>query len=192
MAHIKRYLLVAGALLLAGIVALILTPKAVHAVTAILVQVMNTPANPVPNRDVDRAADEPFAVTLCNGSTNFNCFFQEPSPEPSSFVVPSTTTDGKTVQEVVIEYIDGQCNALPSSVQGIYLYGGAFKNFVQGTAVNFPHFIPTVANTGTFPGVSWSTPASIYLDPGSTVSFLPSINGFFACSINLTGHITTQ
>lgn len=57
----KRLLMVFGAVMLAGMVGVILTPKAAHALVATLVQVANTSANPVPVTN----ADEPFAG-MCN------------------------------------------------------------------------------------------------------------------------------
>jgi hypothetical protein len=44
----KRMLMVVGGVAVAGLLGAILTPKAAHGIVATLVQVVNTPANPVP------------------------------------------------------------------------------------------------------------------------------------------------
>lgn len=51
-----------------GVVATLalVTPRAAHALAAALVQVTNTPANPVPNQDVDAPARHAYAAT-CSG-----------------------------------------------------------------------------------------------------------------------------
>jgi hypothetical protein len=51
----KRLLMVFGAVMLAGIVGVLLTPKALHAV-ATAVQIVNPPANPVPTVSTDNHA----------------------------------------------------------------------------------------------------------------------------------------
>src|ERR1700760_272083 len=60
MKNLKPTLTGAGSAVLAMLVLSTLAPKAAHAVTAALVQVVNTSANPIPNRDQDNPAQQPF------------------------------------------------------------------------------------------------------------------------------------
>ena len=73
----------------AAAAALVLTfalPKAAHAVATMMVQVINTSTNPVPNQDVVRAARIPYESTQqpqgnCpSGSGVQNCVFVWPAP----------------------------------------------------------------------------------------------------------------
>ena len=52
---IRKALTTLGGILLVAILIAALAPKATRAVAAALVQITNTAANPVPNRDVDNA-----------------------------------------------------------------------------------------------------------------------------------------
>jgi hypothetical protein len=56
MNHLKRALGVIGVLAIVAMTASLLAPRTTHALVAALVEVTNTPANPVPNRDVDNPA----------------------------------------------------------------------------------------------------------------------------------------
>src|SRR5271170_6301852 len=51
----KRFLMVAGAGALAAILAIAIAPKTAHGLAAALVQVANTPSNPVPTADANKA-----------------------------------------------------------------------------------------------------------------------------------------
>jgi hypothetical protein len=75
---LKQAVGVLGTLVVVVVIAALVMPKAAHGIVATLVQVVNTPANPVPNRDVDNPAFQPFqasctsffngqpAVAVCN------------------------------------------------------------------------------------------------------------------------------
>ena len=56
----------------AGLLTLAVSPAA-HAVATALVQVTNTPANPVPDRDVDAAGRHPFASSCSVGDGDNEC-----------------------------------------------------------------------------------------------------------------------
>ena len=62
MASARRYLTIAFSFTLALTALSILGPKTVHAVSAALVQVTNTAAQPVPITDVNNPAHTPFEV----------------------------------------------------------------------------------------------------------------------------------
>jgi hypothetical protein len=56
----------AGALALAAMLLNFVAPRAAHALVATAVQVMNTPATPIPNKDVDAPARSPLTMA-CKG-----------------------------------------------------------------------------------------------------------------------------
>lgn len=93
----ERLLMVCGAVALAGMVGVILTPKVAHAV-ATLVQVANTPANPVPIQRTDDPARSAFLqVANCNFNNASECLVD------SIFAVPNT-------QIAVVEFISSECS----------------------------------------------------------------------------------
>ena len=105
MSSAKRFLIIgfSFAIVLAAVAAF--TPRAVHAITATLVNVVNTSANPVPVSDAATQfeADVCFqlgttatASGLCNGI--------------STFVVPNTTVAGATVKRLVVKNFSGFCS----------------------------------------------------------------------------------
>ncbi len=68
MLFLKRGLMAAGALALAAMLLNFVAPRAAHALVATAVQVMNTSATPVMNRDVDAAGRNPYYLQ-CNASS---------------------------------------------------------------------------------------------------------------------------
>jgi hypothetical protein len=67
---LKRGLMAAGALALAAMLLNIVAPKAAHAIVATAVQVMNTSATPVPNRDVDAAGRNALVLSCTQTGTS--------------------------------------------------------------------------------------------------------------------------
>jgi hypothetical protein len=67
MLFLKRGLMAAGALALAAMLLNFVAPRAAHALVATAVQVMNTPATPIPNKDVDAPARSPLTLS-CGGT----------------------------------------------------------------------------------------------------------------------------
>src|ERR1700683_5381739 len=94
----KRLLMGFGAVALAGTFLSLVAPKAVHAAVAALVLVTNTSANPVPNADVNAPGEEPLQTILCSAIGNVSC---PGSGQPTGFTVPTTTSDGLSVQRFV-------------------------------------------------------------------------------------------
>ena len=72
MKYAKRILMVAGALALAGLLAVAIAPKAAHAVVASMVQVVNTAASPAITQDTSKQAAQVVSLycaespSLCN------------------------------------------------------------------------------------------------------------------------------
>jgi hypothetical protein len=77
----KSILTATGAVVLAGLILALLAPRAVHAVVATAVLVMNTSANPVPNKDADQPGRHPYTSGCSQGyatSSAADCRFNTP------------------------------------------------------------------------------------------------------------------
>jgi hypothetical protein len=123
----KRLLMVVGVASLAGTVGALLAPKTAHALVATLVQVVNTTAQPVPTRDVDNPAYEPFVRTLCAGVAA-NCG----GTQGTSFTVPTTGANSSPVRRLVIEYYSTLCFEVTAPgvpVNSLYVFTGGQQNF---------------------------------------------------------------
>ncbi len=166
MKFVKKLLMGIGAVALAGTLLTLVAPKAVHAAVAALVEVANTPANPVPNADVNAPGEEPLQTVLCNNVGFLSC-----GTTPSSFVVPATTSDGLGVKRLVIEYVAVTCvNTGVSQLQAV-LTTSTSANLVNGSIflVSIPlPLTPSAPGTTGAPGAS--LPMRAYADPGSTVT----------------------
>ncbi len=122
MNFVKRLLMVAGAVALAGIFGALLAPKAAHGIVATLVQVVNTPANPVPTAATE--ARNSFDVTgFCIFNLTDVCARSGTTP---IYTVPSgkiavvetfsgvcVTDNGTPVREARIEWTPNS-NNVPS------------------------------------------------------------------------------
>jgi hypothetical protein len=89
MKYAKSILMGTGSVVLAGLILTLVAPKAVHAVVATAVQVMNTSATPVPNRDVDEPARTAYTTT-CQGSPECSTFV----PSGKIFVIETISAEG--------------------------------------------------------------------------------------------------
>ena len=162
------------------------------------VAVTNTSTAPLFVRDVDNSANEPFAAALCSGLGEvYQCFFG--SNLPSSFTVPTTTSDGKAVKELVIEYLDGACYVSTGGLlTDVTLNTQVAQNVVTGLG-STSHFLsftsnPTIPANNPTHIFEWATPTHIFANPNSFVTFEPdvSINTSYGCTINVSGHLATQ
>lgn len=95
----KRLLMVAGAVALAGLFSVMLAPKAVHAVVATLVEVSNTPANPVPTSDVYRSAAQSVSL-YCSTIIGTGCISLPPTGGSGT---PYTVPAGQTLMVTDVE-----------------------------------------------------------------------------------------
>lgn len=184
----KKLLIVAGSVTLAGILAVAMVPKAAHAVAAALVQVTNTTANPVPNLDVNTAAEEPLEAILCFDSGNGEC---AALPLPNFFVVPTTTTDGLSVKRAVIEDLSGNCGGPSVQVEGL-----AISTFVKENIVTASQAAAAVAispQTGNN-FVIFGQPIRLYADAGAEIGMVPYVSGGgnYVCSVFLNGYLITK
>jgi hypothetical protein len=123
----KRLLVVAGTMTLAVVLGLMAVPRAAHAVTSLLVQITNTVANPVPNRDVDNPVRQAVQLRTTAAFTgtdiasgNFTTF------DGNDFVVPA----GK---RLVVEFISGDMNV----PQGVSATDTVFSGVVSTPNGNY-------------------------------------------------------
>jgi hypothetical protein len=94
MLFLKRGLMAAGALALAAMLLNLVAPRAAHALVATAVQVMNTSATPVPNKDVDAPARNAYVLS-CASSTD-SCTTAT-IPPSTTLVVDSIVVQGRAI-----------------------------------------------------------------------------------------------
>lgn len=177
----KRLLMVAGAVALAGIVSVMVAPKAVHAVVSTLVTVANTSANPVPVTEGKDLVQEPFATSICEDSGDGSCAtvstaFGFSSTLQSSFTVPVTDSSGNAVKALVITFVSGACQGTPALTTSVP------TNTTNGItkAINF-------LETGTATVIDHTT--TIVAGPGSTVGILDSLSPGNGCFLTVNGYL---
>jgi hypothetical protein len=149
----------------------IIGPRAVRAAVATLVQVANTPANPVPTVATDNPALQPFAITESpTGTATFNA----PFPAPA----------GKTWAIETLSVICASPTAIPT---GQTPYVGV--TVVTGGTPVYYYFAPTQTYFNTVMIVN--QPFRAYADPGTTVYIgaQPGIPLVFDCTETLSGHL---
>jgi hypothetical protein len=144
-----------------GVVATLalVTPRTAHALAVALVQVANTSADPVPNKDVDSAGRHPFASSCSIADGNQECFLPA-VPANTEYVIQTPT--------VVLQ---AGTTPAPQSL-------GEFQTTAGGTTATVANF-PLVNSGGEFGSATESLTA--YSDPGTTPlcvvqtpTFLPS------------------
>jgi hypothetical protein len=130
MKYVKRMLMVAGGMALAGILGVAIVPKATHGLAAAMVQVVNTAASPVIAQDTARQAAQ--IVTL-SGQVVANSFsrvflFNQLSPQGGttgpSYVVPSG-------QNLVITSIEFAPSAGSGSLKMVLLNGFNIETYEE-------------------------------------------------------------
>ena len=153
----------------------LVTPRAAHAFAAALVQVTNTPANPVPNRDVDAPGRHPFASSCTEGFGGQTCLFRA-VPANTEYVIqtltvvltagpglpaqPSAgefeTTAGGTTAGVAIFPLINSGGEVGSATQSLTAY--ADPGTTPICAVQTPTFLPSSVVTCTITGYTVSLP----------------------------------
>ena len=148
MLFLKRGLMAAGALALAAMLLNFVAPNGVHAAVATLVQVVNTAATPVPNRDVDAAGRNAYILQCYNSSTG-DCT-TGPVPAGATFVLDSLSVYGQVTS-----------GEQPSLVQIDFT--------PPGSGATLAYFLPLTTNQ--VPGYisSVTTNLTVYAAAGSVV-----------------------
>jgi hypothetical protein len=176
--------IVASLLLVVAIIAVVGT-REVHALVATLVQVVNTPNQPVPNRDVDNPANEPFQWEAISRTIPVNS---------ANFITPTTTADGKTVQRLVIEHVTAVCSGLSTPASGIRVDGFPFSRAGAslGLAPENDLYFPFPNNPSPNDQVL-AQQTRIYVDPGQTVGMNAlAFQSSGVCSYTAAGYFVVQ
>ena len=97
---LRKAITTLGAVFLAALLITALAPRAARGITATIVEITNTSANPVPTVSAD--ANFPYEAVICAGECG-----------PVSFSVPSTTTTGVPVKRLVIEDLNVLTREIP-------------------------------------------------------------------------------
>jgi hypothetical protein len=162
MKNLKSGLIGAGSVFVAGFIFAVVAPKAAHAVTAGLVQVVNTSANPVPNRDQDNPAQQPFQ------------FLAQPDTRGTGQNQVETDFNVPAGKRLVIEYVSAGIAAGTGRVTVETIAGGnlaAWYFLSQASPPSTRGFFPT----------------TIYADPGTPVRiFVDGTNT--QADVELSGH----
>ena len=165
----QRLFMGIGGLAAAAALLAVVAPKAAHAVTATLVQVVNTRSAPVPNQDVDSPGRHPFQQ-VCSGTgtqSNGIIFCEFPLVPPN--------------EEVVVQTVSA------------VLYGTtATPYFTQLTTIGGANLIntniPMIAQ-----GFGWyvgTQPLTQYIDPLSTNASCTSYTNIVSPTVLFTCSIT--
>ena len=156
----KRYLLFALSFAVFAATFTMLTPRVVHAITAALVQVVNTSANPVPVTDAGsrfQAAVCNITGAIANAVTPAFCVGGQ-----STFVVPTTTSTGATVKQLIVDQVSGFCsnyNDPGTLIKAVRLRGAFLPDSVPYGNATFTHYIPIVAPVYSYTNAAgWGPP----------------------------------
>jgi hypothetical protein len=145
----------------------------------------NSSSTPLFLRDVDNPANEPFEWTF---GTNVAPVF------PASFVVPSTTADGRTVKRLVIEEVDASCSSISQPPVGFVMFPGPFCFSSAGTCQGDGpiHFYPFPVSPE--PGSAMTSQlVRVYADPGVTINFnVATLEAQGICSYTASGHYIVE
>lgn len=177
----KRLSAIVGAVALAGAFAALFAPKAVHAVTATLVQVVNTPSAPAVTLDVSKAASqirEVFCSATFPGQIASNCGYLTETNPPHGlpFVVPAG-------QKFVITAID----VTPvNPKQGIITVGLLYKN--SGGLTDIGEYKVTNTNTSQ---ILFPTSGIVFVS-GTTVDFQVSNDSAGGALVIFHGYLTSN
>jgi hypothetical protein len=196
---LKQAMAVLGSVVVIAVIAALVTPRTAHAIIATAVQVVNTASQPVPNRDVDNPAKEPFQANMCiDAGTQFgNCRL---GGLPGFVQVPTTTTDNAVVKRLVIEYVDAVCFVNGSGLITAWGLSITVNENVQNVQSGLPSgelvhdFLPQLAPGSPGP-LLISQQTRLYADPGtvvgSSIADTAGVTGY-QCQGTITGHLVTQ
>ena len=139
----KRYLLIALSFVIVTAGFAVFTPRVVHAVTAALVQVVNTSANPVPTTE----SSVRFQTALCSvtGTVASQVVNSCTGNGGTNFVVPTTTSAGATVKRLVVDNVSGYCSSFDNPglfIKAIRLRGQLLPDSVSNGVTTFTHYVP--------------------------------------------------
>jgi hypothetical protein len=209
---LKPALAALGSLVVVAIVMALVAPKAVHAVVAAAVEVMNTSANP--------------AATYDSGGTRFQadvCYTNGPVSVASgycggvnsaTFVVPTLTAAGATVKRLLVDNVSGFCSSFNDPgvvIKTVTLAGQFVPDAVPNGMATAGHYIPIVGPGYTYvnnPGgpplggvpetdYTFGQVTHFAFNPGDTVTlafqyFFPGGAADGICSARVEGTLATE
>jgi len=152
------------------------------------VTVGNSVTSPVPTRDVDNLANEPylFFVCLAGGTLASQC-----TSDPIS-LFPTTTASGKTVKRFVSEFVSGHCDAADDT----HFISAGVRHAFSGGGFGYGHSIPVV-NMPSPPGFNdyvFAQEMHIFGNPGEGMAggFSYWGGGNYYCAYTIEGYFVTQ
>ena len=177
MNYLRKAISALGGIFLAALLIAALAPKATHAIAAALVQVVNTPANPVVTTDSLGTAT--LLQLNCQVSStvgsNGNSF------SDNCFTVPA----GK---RAVVENVDGVCStANGASISGTAVIVGTFSGVLHQIPLHFEGL-----TAFGFINYDYNFPVRFYADPGQQFSVELQTNDFTgstSCQMNIGGRL---
>jgi hypothetical protein len=111
----KRLLMGLGGVALVAMLASMFVPKSVHALVATLVQVSNTPSNPVPNADVNKSAAQNIELFCADVAVNNFCSLQPQNGPQVAWNVPDGMNFVITDVDIVVQSIPGVSSGGPNA-----------------------------------------------------------------------------
>ena len=126
------------------------------------------------------SAVNPFHTVLCDHLGALT------RVDPNAVSIPSTTTDGKPVQQLVIDYISGSCSVSQVNQRVI----SVDLSTVGSSNSDIHSYFPTPLG-GNLEGVS--QPVTLYGDPGGSLTLSIGLTTSGAsdaeCGLSITGHL---
>jgi hypothetical protein len=205
----KRSLMFVGFVVSVAALVSVLAPTATHGVAVALEQISNTSANPVPIYDSGLR----FQADLCN-STGPNSQNFCGANNSSTFVVPTVTSSGATVKQLIVDNVSGYCSSYANQkrvIKAIDLVGGQFvPDAVPNGATSASHYVPIVGPAHSFEAFvggpslflaetdyTYGQTTHFSFNPGDTVtlvyySFGPKGTDDAACLARIEGMLATE
>jgi hypothetical protein len=185
MSSSKRYLLIVVSFAIGVTTFAIFAPRAVHAVTTALVQVVNTPANPVPVAPTTarQAVYLGCYLFMPSGALTIRCDLEDAHSPGSPYEVPA----GK---RLVVDTFTGRCT-LPSGERSVLtrLHPNCCSSPVDTVYLD-PIFTGNASDFGDIYVFAQNGP--IYAEPYKQLSFYSTRNastGAESCDVEAFGHL---
>jgi hypothetical protein len=176
MNRIQKLATTLAGILLVVLLLVALVPQAARGVAAALVQITNTSANPVPNRDVDNGPRQAVTLTAVSATTHDIEFEQQNAPGVA-YTVPA----GK---RLVVEFVSGNFNTpIGAHILTAFIFGNT------SSGVYADYLSPNLVTAGNFNVYQVAQPMRAYYDAGSEIFVAVSLTSeTFATN----GHFTLR
>ena len=210
MSSAKRFLFIALSFVVATVTFAAFTPRAVHAITAALVQVTNTSANPVPMAE----SSIRYEASVCSGRGAISAAVGTCPDGQNTFVVPTVTSSGAAVKRLIVDNVSGFCSTYANPnlfLKVVQLTGPVVPDSDAKGSAQLNHFVPIVAppfsyvndaNQGVLANVqetdyAYGQTTHFAFLPGDTVRlgfffFFASGNFDGNCIARIDGYLVTQ